>query len=587
MCTSINLLVMEASGDEYEESFESFSSKSPSKSPQKQHKAKSRDDGDGQDEDDEKDKVAGMNLETFMGNYKININGNSDGNGGLGEDPSMRPLEGVSPDRGEAHRAIHKKFGALGESGRTSDEKEPRITSPVDTDVEKENQRNGLGRKGDDEDDEDGSRNEADALLAKIKAGSLGTGISSLPASVERKLADKKKSLSREYERERRDLKERTESLEAMEKSEVLSATRDYLERAKAKARSERGPIDAEQLAYYTSLVSDLEKKADKQMSAAGASTGGSGKVARSKGARSGGRVSGSQNEYDQRMENLLTDLLPDRASSVIGALKKGKANTSDAVSEKREEEQKSGWSGRREYGLTQPDYNGSIAMAQKSGKSSNAVEMASAETSREDPNLSAQVAQLKREIKGRDDRLQRLTEHSMQLGNLCEKQKSEIAELRKHLNSFEMELDAKEQRANDAARLRKKAQKKAKQMEGQLKDYNAAVDEIERLTEREAALLEAVDALSGQNEDLIRKLKQSMARELELSQRTHSDEQQHASIIQDPLGETSASVRRRRGHSPQSPPRAQSDTRAVRSSRRKATKDSGRLPDVMSSKYR
>ena len=111
---------------------------------------------------------------------------------------------------------------------------------------------------------------------------------------------------------------------------------------------------------------------------------------------------------------------------------------------------------------MTQPDYNGSIAMGNKSGKSSRAIEAASSETSRDDPSLSAQLVQLKREIKGRDDRLQRLTEHSMQLGNLCEKQKSEIAELRKHINSFEMELDAKEQRANDAARLRKKAQKKS-----------------------------------------------------------------------------------------------------------------------------
>ena len=169
---------------------------------------------------------------------------------------------------------------------------------------------------------------------------------------------------------------------------------------------------------------------------------------------------------------------------------------------------------------MTQPDYNGSIAMGTKSGKSSRAIEVNSTETSRDDPSLSAQLVQLKREIKGRDDRLQRLTEHSMQLGNVCEKQKSEIADLRKHINSFEMELDAKEQRANDAARLRKKAQKKAKHMESQLKDYNAAMDEIERLTEREAALMEAVDALSSQNEDLIRKLKQSMARELELSQK-------------------------------------------------------------------
>ena len=217
-----------------------------------------------------------------------------------------------------------------------------------------------------------------------------------------------------------------------------------------------------------------LEKKSQKK-------TGG-GKGGRNGGARGGaGRVGGSQNEYDQRMENLLTELLPDRATEVIGALTKGKAkNASVKAPEKRErerrerekkekekekEKERSEWGGRREYGLSQPDYNGSVAA--KSGRSSRAVDAASTETSsRDDPSLSAQLVQLKREIKGRDDRLQRLTEHSMQLGNLCEKQKAEIAELRKQLSSYEMELDAKEQRASDAARLRKKAQKKAKQME-------------------------------------------------------------------------------------------------------------------------
>ena len=129
-------LAMEASGDDYEESFESFSSKSPIKSPQKQHQQ--ADGGDGPDRHDDKDKVAGMNLETFMGNYKIDIHGKKDGVGGAEEDPLMRPLEGVSPDKGEVHRAIHKKFGTPGESEDSNDNNEPRITSPVDTSVEKE-----------------------------------------------------------------------------------------------------------------------------------------------------------------------------------------------------------------------------------------------------------------------------------------------------------------------------------------------------------------------------------------------------------------------------------------------------------------
>ena len=77
--------------------------------------------------------------------------------------------------------------------------------------------------------------------------------------------------------------------------------------------------------------MGDLEKKSQRPGEAGG----------RNGGARGGaGRVGGSQNEYDQRMENLLTELLPDRATEVIGALTKGKANASVEAPEKREREE-------------------------------------------------------------------------------------------------------------------------------------------------------------------------------------------------------------------------------------------------------
>ena len=124
--------------------------------------------------------------------------------------------------------------------------------------------------------------------------------------------------------------------------------------------------------------------------------------------------------------------------------------------------------------------------------------------------------------------------------------------------------------------------------MEEQAKEYHGAVSEIERLTDREQALLEAVDALSGQNEDLIRKLKQSMARELELSQNAVVDESDHLHNVHDSIGGGGGKKRhqnrnRERDYSPSSPPRAQSDTRAMRNSRKKAYSGggSGRLPKV------
>ena len=73
--------------------------------------------------------VAGMDLETFMGTYQINIgvnkhNSNNGGNNNSGggkshllgvdkEDPSLRPLDGVSPTRGASDREkeLLRKFG--------------------------------------------------------------------------------------------------------------------------------------------------------------------------------------------------------------------------------------------------------------------------------------------------------------------------------------------------------------------------------------------------------------------------------------------------------------------------------------------
>lgn len=595
-------------GGDYEESFESFSSKSPTKAttPSKQGEAS--------------DEIKGMDLEQFMGNYQVNI-GTKDGEGGPGEDPSLRPLDGLSPDKGEAHRAMHKKFGALSESGGSggmlgagvggaASGKSGRVTSPVDLRVgaqnlegDKENNENGNAFDGDEGEGEKVYKDEADALLDKIKSGTLGTGIS-IPESIEKKLKDKKASLTKEYEKERRQLAERMQNLEAQERSEILSASRNYLENAKQKAATDRGPIDAEQLSYYNSLLG-------------GEGGGGSGAASTRKGAAATKRKSGgvskgkatniieSDAEHERRVDDLLAELLPNRYGTKGNVAKKLTKSSRKAVEPSRgsrggggvydsEEErppEKSEWTGRREYGLSQSDYNGSIAGG-KSGKGSNKhsgdLGMGASQqenVGRDEPSMSAQLVHLRKELKGRDDRLQRLTEQSMNLSQLCEKQKMEIIEMRKQMNTYEMELEAKEQRASDAARLRKKAQKKAKAMEEELGDYQAACGEIQRLTDRESALLEAVDALSGQNEDLIRKLKQSMARELELTQKVVSDEAGQLSDVQEAV-RSKKSTNRERDYSPSSPPRAQSDTRVLRNSRKKGMSGSGRLPDV-ASKYR
>lgn len=74
-------------------------------------------------------------------------------------------------------------------------------------------------------------------------------------------------------------------------------------------------------------------------------------------------------------------------------------------------------------------------------------------------------------------------------------------------------ELEAKEKRLHNALKAKKKALKNAPKENDQ--ELELAYG---RLQERESALLEAVEELSNQNQDLIQKLKQSMARELEQS---------------------------------------------------------------------
>jgi hypothetical protein len=159
-----------------------------------------------------------------------------------------------------------------------------------------------------------------------------------------------------------------------------------------------------------------------------------------------------------------------------------------------------------------------------------------------DEQSMTSQIASLKKELKRANERTQRLTEHSLTLGQTSDQQKNEITRLSEMLRVAHMDIDAKEVRAADAMRLRKKAQKKAKAFEEAAKDVNVLQADNERLRDREAALIEAVEALSSQNEDLIKKLKASMARELELSSLGPGQGEQHGS-----------------------PPRAQSDTRLQR----------------------
>jgi hypothetical protein len=137
----------------------------------------------------------------------------------------------------------------------------------------------------------------------------------------------------------------------------------------------------------------------------------------------------------------------------------------------------------------------------------------------RQQSSLEHTIASLKKDLRMRDDRLQRLTEHSMLLGNNCDDLKIQVDDLTQRLSKAEAELEAKEVRVENAMKAKKKFVKKCHQLEEELRGFTVVQSEYERLKDRENALIEAVQELSAQNEDLIEKLKESMRREMDFAQ--------------------------------------------------------------------
>lgn len=134
-----------------------------------------------------------------------------------------------------------------------------------------------------------------------------------------------------------------------------------------------------------------------------------------------------------------------------------------------------------------------------------------------------AEVKSLRKELKKKEEKLQRVTEHSVMLANHLDKVKGESALFAEKLHKKEMELQSMEQRLQEVNRLRKKEKLAKKTAVAKSSDELAEkISDLEsaniQLQEREQALLLAVEELSMQNQDLITKLKESMQRELELS---------------------------------------------------------------------
>ena len=521
-------------GESYEESFESFSSPTK-KSPQKEMQVASERDED-EDGDGDGEVVEGMDLATFMGNYKVTIENSGDPNK---EDPSMRPLDGVSPNKNEAHKALEERFGNV----TTSSSPDRAIRASSGSGLSPQRYLEGKNRlrspvvsSGNNDNDESEYQDEAAALLAKIRSGSLGTGM-------------------RGYEKDNCPLKAKKKNLSFEEQQQDAD---------------DHGALDEEKLSYYTSLANyDVNETTTKQK----------GKKPKNVVVRDNSiRSDSAEDRNSKRVDALLSELLPNR--NVKNAAIKTQKNVADkkskttsakasghtlaSLKQRHQEMEKGidpgrgpggpggpGGAGgaapneRKEYGLNNPNYFGNM----KEQSQTNSAKLQPDMGGSQQQSYTSQIAQLRKELKHRDERLQRVTEHSLSLASQTENQKAENASLKQRLNQMELDLEAKEQRALDAMRLRKKAQKKFNRLESEMKETNSYVKDNERLRDREQALIEAVEALSSQNEDLITKLKASMARELELSQLADQNENDNY---------------------PRSPPRAQSDTRLQRKGRSK-----------------
>jgi len=466
--------------DEYADSFESFSSPTKPKAATAGGSVGGSVTGKGEEEGSE---IDGISLAQFMQNHREEN----------ALDPLLRPLDGVSPSKTSDH-ILERKLGYTGgnedvEAGSRSvggglgtgtagefEAEEEEEEEKVGNGEEKSAKKTQRGVKfssddGEDDDDED----EASRLLSKIRKG-----YSEAPST-------KKRTPPPMSVRFQPPLQEASTA----KQTKVSSSSKVAFKSIKM-AQDGKPSISPEKMDYYKSLLSSSSKREDEDR-VIGDEEGGIGKL-----------VTNSDEENSRRVDALLAELLPHRAKALRAKQSQSQPAPAPAPGPLNgaKKAQALPYTAQQQYGL---------------GVSTKTVEYESPGSMQ--PALESQVAALRKELKGRDERLQRVTEHSMQLSSHVDALKGEISQLHQRLRSAELELEAKEQRASDAARLRKKAVKKSAKMAAELEKYNDIVKAVERLQTREQALLEAVEALSGQNEDLIKKLKQSMAREIEASQ--------------------------------------------------------------------
>ena len=128
---------------------------------------------------------------------------------------------------------------------------------------------------------------------------------------------------------------------------------------------------------------------------------------------------------------------------------------------------------------------------------------------------LEEHVSSLKRDLKRRDERLQRMSDQNLSLTSQCENFKREVYYLQSTLKEKDGELEIKEQKILDATKAKKRALSKANKMASALEDLDNLQESLADSRNREGVLMESIEVLSRQNEELSIELNKALNREI------------------------------------------------------------------------
>jgi hypothetical protein len=149
---------------------------------------------------------------------------------------------------------------------------------------------------------------------------------------------------------------------------------------------------------------------------------------------------------------------------------------------------------------------------------------------------LEEQVISLKKDMRRRDDRLQRMTEQNLSLTAQVETQKREIYYIQSTQQEKDSDLGLKEQRFQDAIKAKKRAIARANKMESALDGFETLQKSLQEHRSREKMLMDSIEVLSRQNEELASELNKSLKREIELRSMQLDNAKNHSSLKNSPV---------------------------------------------------